>query len=200
MATLRDRDGVAAMALELLILTAARTEAVRGACWSEIDLNKRLWTVPAARMKMKKEFTIPLQPRAVELLVELGKAKTGELVFPGAKAGEGLSDAAMLAVVKRMNAKRMAETGEQWVDATSGKPVLPHGFRSTFRDWAGEQTTFAREVIEAGMAHQLKDKAEAAYARGTMPERRRKLMDAWAQYCDRVIVPTDNVVQMRANA
>ena len=177
-ALLKVQKGVAAVALEFLILTATRTGEVIGATWDEIDLNKRLWTIPKERMKADKEHLIPLSPRAVEIIKDLAKAKLGGYVFPGGKLDQPLSNAAMLALLKRMGR----------ADITS------HGFRSTFRDWAGEQTSFAREVIEAAMSHQLKDKAEAAYARGTMPERRRKLMEAWAQYCGTLKTNADNVI------
>lgn len=160
---LRAREGMAARALEFAILTAARSGEVRGALWSEIDLDAALWIVPADRMKAKREHRVPLSPQAVELLMAL--PRTAELVFP-APSGKAMSDMTMSAVLKRMK-----------VDATV------HGFRSSFRDWAGEATEHAREVIEHALAHQLKDKAEAAYARGTLLDKRRALMTDWGAYC-----------------
>ncbi len=166
-ADLRGQSGTAALALEFTILTAARTSEVIAARWDEVDLEKKLWTVPAERMKAGKEHIIPLSRRAVKMLKELQEIKTCPYVFPGGKADAPLSNMAMSATLKRM--KRL--------------DITVHGFRSTFRDWAGEQTTFPRELIEHALAHQLKDKAEAAYARSTMPEKRRKLMEAWAEFC-----------------
>ncbi len=166
-ASLRTSSGLAALALEFTILTAARTGEVIAACWDEVDLQKGIWVVPAERMKARKEHTVPLSRRALEILKGLSKAKASPFVFPGLKKGEALSNMAMIALLKRMNRT----------------DITVHGFRSTFRDWAGEQTNFPREVIEHALAHQLKDKAEAAYHRSTMPEKRRKMMEAWAIYC-----------------
>lgn len=167
MTDLRALPGVSPLALEFTILTAARTNEVVGATWEEIDFAKRLWTVPGERMKAGKEHIVPLSKRAIKVLKQLEEDKEGAFVFPGWEAGTSLSNAAMSAVLKRMKV-----TG-----------ITVHGFRSTFRDWAGEQTTFPRELIEHALAHQLKDKAEAAYSRSTMPEKRRKLMDAWDAFC-----------------
>ena len=167
MARLRALPGVSPLALEFTILTAARTNEVIGATWDEIDFAKRLWTVPGERMKAGKEHIVPLSKRATKILSLLEEEKKSEFVFSGWKAGTSLSNAAMSTVLKRMKIT----------------DITVHGFRSTFRDWAGEQTTFPRELIEHALAHQLKDKAEAAYSRSTMPEKRRKLMDAWEAFC-----------------
>lgn len=167
MTALHGQTGIAALALEFTILTAARTGEVIAARWDELDQKKLIWTVPAERMKAGKEHTIPLSARAAEIVKGLWKTREGEFVFPGGKADAPLSNMAMSANLKRMNRT----------------DVTVHGFRSTFRDWAGEQTNFPREIIEHALAHQLKDKAEAAYSRSTMPEKRRKLMEAWAKYC-----------------
>lgn len=168
---LRAQAGVAPRALEFAILTAARSGEVIGATWQEFDLGKGTWTIPAERMKVKKEHRIPLSARALEIVKELLPLKTEDAspVFQG-KGGKAFSNMAMLAVLKRM--KR--------ADLTA------HGFRSTFRDWAGETTAYPREVIEHALAHQLKDKAEAAYARGTLFDKRRRLMGEWATYCSQV--------------
>lgn len=167
MQALRARAGIAARALEFAILTAARSGEVRGACWGEIDLECALWTVPAARMKAGKEHVIPLSPQAVALLKALPANPDNPLVFPAPRGGV-LSDMTLGAVLKRM----------ERADLTA------HGFRSTFRDWAGETTAYPREVIEHALAHQLKDKAEAAYARGSLLVKRSRLMADWAAYCD----------------
>jgi len=163
---LQGEAGVSPKALEFTILTAARTGEVIGATWPEIDLEKAVWTIPAERMKAKKEHRIPLSARAVDILRDMTAMRESEFVFPGWKAKTGLSNMAMLTLLKRMG--RIGLT--------------VHGFRSTFRDWAGETTNHPREVIEHAMAHQLKDKAEAAYARGTLFQKRRALMDEWDAY------------------
>lgn len=178
-ADLRGRDGTAARALEFTILTAARSGEVRNADWSEIDLERALWTVPADRMKAGKEHAIPLSDAALAVLTATPEGEREGLVFPGTKAGKPLSDMTLAAVLKRM--KRT--------------DLTVHGFRSTFRDWAGETTGHPREVIEHALAHQLKDKAEAAYQRGTLMTKRRRLMDDWAGYLVRQ--SSDNVVMMR---
>ena len=171
MANLRKRSGIAALALEFCILTAARSGEVRGAAWGEVDLNKAEWIIPANRMKAGKEHMVPLSSRAVAILRQLPAGADDEIIFKAPRGGM-LSDMTLGAVLKRM-----------------GVPVTVHGFRSTFRDWAGEVSNFPREVSEHALAHQLKDKAEAAYARGTLFDKRRRLMDAWASYCDQAIAP-----------
>jgi integrase len=164
---LRGRGGNAAVALEFLILTAARTGEARGATWDEVDMKASLWTVPAARMKAGVEHRVPLCARAVEILTELAAVKTGRHVFAGQKApvgddNEPLSSMAMSMLLRRMK-----------VDVTT------HGFRSTFRDWAGEVSPFPRELAEAALAHTVGDDTERAYRRGDALEKRRKLMEAW---------------------
>lgn len=163
---LHKRDGISARALEFSILTAARSGEVRGAEWSEIDLKNKTWTIPASRMKASKEHRVPLSDAAVALLKALPRFKDNNLVFPAPRGGQ-LSDMSLLAVLKRMNHSGLTQ----------------HGFRSTFRDWAGETTDHQREVIEHALAHQLADKAEAAYQRGTLWPKRVSLMDDWAVYC-----------------
>lgn len=170
---LRCRTGAAALALEFAILTAARSGEVRGATWSEIDLKAKLWTVPAERMKAGRVHRVPLCDRAVAILENLqvlSDGGGGSLVFPGPKAEVGLSDAAFSALLKRMGKKPGALT--------------PHGFRSSFRDWAGEVSNFPRDVAEMALAHAIGDMTEQAYRRGDALEKRRKLMDAWARYCE----------------
>jgi integrase len=168
MAELQMRDGVAAKALALTILTAARSGEVRGMCWAEVDVEDAVWTVPSTRIKAGKEHRVPLSAAARALLGEPGEP--GELVFASPnKIGAPLSDMTLTAVLKRM-----------------GRADLTvHGFRSTFRDWAGETTNHPREVIEAALAHRLKDKAEASYARGDLFRKRRTLMQDWSNFATR---------------
>jgi integrase len=164
MAELQKRQRISARALEFTILTAARTSEVIGAKWAEVA--DGLWTVPGERMKGGKEHAIPLSKRAVEILENL--PRESDYVFPGARHGARIGSTAMLELLRGMK----------------GDGLTVHGFRSTFRDWAGDQTNFAREVIEAALAHRLKDKAEAAYRRSDALEKRRRLMEAWARYCN----------------
>jgi integrase len=166
MIDLRKQPGTGARALEFAILTAARSGEVRGATLNEVDLDIGIWTIPAARMKAGKEHQIPLSEDAKKLIRNIPRDAETKLLFPNPR-GKELSDMTLTAVLRRMDI-----------------PVTAHGFRSTFRDWAGETTAYPREVIEHALAHQLKDKAEAAYARGTLFEKRRCLMVDWANYCN----------------
>jgi integrase len=181
MADLRAKSGVAAQALELAILCAARTSEVIGAKWSEIDLEAGLWTVPAGRMKAGREHCVPLSARAVEILA--GLPRDGAFVFPGGRAGRPLGTNALLEVVH---------------DARGDGTV--HGFRSSFRDWAGNETNFPRELAEHALAHVIGDKAEQAYRRSDALARRRKLMDAWAKFCGRPAASQNNVTPIRERA
>jgi integrase len=149
-ADLREREAMAALALEFLILTAARSAEVYGARWPEIDFAKALWTIPAVRMKAAREHRVPLSGRALAILERLFEAKTDEFVFAGQRAGKPLSGMAMEMILRRMKVEG----------------VTVHGFRSAFRDWAGKETQFARELAEAALAHVIGDKAEQAYRRG----------------------------------
>jgi integrase len=167
---LRGRKGSSASAMEFMILTAARTGEVRGARWQEIDLTIKVWTIPADRMKAGKEHRVPLCDRALQILNSMKSNRNpDEFVFPGWKAGTGLSDGAMLALLRKM------EVG----------PYTPHGFRSTFRDWAAEEAhQFSNETVELALAHTIRNKAEAAYRRGDQLERRRELMAAWSEHIE----------------
>jgi integrase len=167
MAALRQQDTVAARALEFLILTAARTGEVIGAYWSEIDLDNAVWTVPAERMKGHREHRVPLSKRAVDLLRALPRERNNPHVFIGRSAGAGLSRMAMTWVMGRMR--------------QHGATTI-HGFRSSFRDWAGETTAFAHDICEAALAHVRGDHSVRAYARGDLFDKRRKLMQAWSEY------------------
>jgi integrase len=181
MAKLRARDGAAAAALEFLILTVARTSEVLGARPSEIDAAARMWTVPADRMKAGREHRVPLCRGALAVLDRM-KGDSGAFIFPGAKPGRALSNMAMLKVLERL-----------------GYPELTaHGFRATFKTWASERSNFPREIVEAALAHIAGDKVEAAYQRGDLFEKRRRLMDAWADYCSQA--PSSGVAPLRKRA
>ncbi|MGP5307142.1 tyrosine-type recombinase/integrase [Vreelandella alkaliphila] len=162
---LRQRNGTAARALEFTTLTAARSGEVRGATWDEIDLDAGVWTIPGERMKAGREHRVPLSPAAIELLEALPRYEGINFVFPAPRLGQ-LSDSGMSAVLKRM-----------------GVDVTVHGFRSTFRDWTAERTSTPHHVAEMALAHTIKNSAEAAYRRGDMLEKRRRLMEQWADYC-----------------
>lgn len=190
MAKLRKDDRLQARALEFLILTAARpgmvasTAESKGARWDEIGLEKKIWTLSAERMKAKKGLVIPLCTPAIHLLKSLPRVSGTDYVFPGRSLKTSISSASMLNLAKSLSASMQLET-------------TAHGFRSSFKDWAGETTAHPREVIEMALAHQLKDKAEAAYARGNLLAKRRKLMKDWARHCDEIPAQSDNVVQIR---
>lgn len=184
---LRERPALAALALEWTILNAARSGETLGATWSEIDRANKVWTVPAPRMKSGREHRVPLTARALEILDQAALIRTDEspssFVFPGQRRGRPLSGLAMEMLLRRMKAKE----------------ATVHGFRSSFRDWAGEATAFPREVAEAALAHQVGDETERAYRRGDALEKRRKLMDAWGAYCASA-QSSDNVVSLRTGA
>lgn len=163
---LRNRPGIAARALEVLILTATRSGEVRGARWAEIDLDAGHWTIPAGRMKAGREHRIPLSERVVAVLKGLPRVDGAERVFPAPRGGE-LSDMSLTAVTRRM-----------------GIAAVPHGFRSTFRDWAAERTHYPGEMAEMALAHAIADKVEAAYRRGDLFEKRRRMMEDWARFCE----------------
>nr|WP_299380159.1 site-specific integrase [uncultured Halomonas sp.] len=180
MADLRRRDGLAARALEFAILTAARSGEIRGATWQEIDLAAKIWIVPAGRMKSAKEHRVPLSGRAIELLESLPRMQDNPLVFPAPRGGQ-MSDATLAAVIKRINEAQ--PEGQAYVDPRQGdRPITAHGFRSTFRDWAGECTAYPGEAIEQALAHTIRNAAEAAYRRGDMLDKRRRLMADWSDY------------------
>lgn len=164
MRDLNHKEGLAARALEFVVLTAARSGEVRGATWSEIDLDAAVWVVPGDRMKAGREHRVPLCAQAVELLKKMPRFVENEHVFPSPR-GKVLSDMALLAVMRRME-----------VDA------VPHGFRSTFRDWVGERTDYPRELAEQALAHTLESKVEAAYRRGDALEKRRAMMQKWSDF------------------
>ncbi|MBR0704566.1 tyrosine-type recombinase/integrase [Bradyrhizobium diazoefficiens] len=184
MQRLRGMEGIAPKALEFAILTAARSGEVFGLVWPELSLDDRVWVVPAPRMKGGREHRVPLTSRAVQILQQMKRLQTegSLLVFPGGKKGKRLSETSLEAVLERMD-----------VDAT------PHGFRSSFRDWAGDATAFPREVAEAALAHIVGDKAERAYRRGDALDKRRKLMDEWQTFCEAKPSNKLNKAQERPN-
>lgn len=187
MLRLRAAEGLGARALEFTILTAARSGEVRGAQWSEIDLAAKVWTVPAGRMKAGKEHRVPLSEAALALLNSLDVVAGSDLVFPAARGGQ-LSDMTLSAVLRRMSV-----------------PAVPHGFRSTFRDWVSERTNYPNEAAEMALAHAVGDKVEAAYRRGDMLERRVAMMADWAAFCAKPerggnVVPLEAAARRSATA
>lgn len=180
-AALKTRDGMGARALEFLTLTAARSQEVRGATWDEIDLDKALWVVPAARMKMAREHRVALTDEALELLKALPKLKDNPLVFPAARGGQ-LSDMTVSAVMRRMSETDLAADGTGFLDRVSKRPAVPHGLRSTFRDWVAERTNFPGEMAEVALAHKISNTVEASYRRGDQIEKRRRMMGDWGVF------------------
>lgn len=178
---LRTREGLAAKALEFLTLTAARSSEVRFATWDEIHTDQSIWIVPAERMKMRREHRVPLSKAAVDLLNALPRMQGTNLIFPGLK-NAAMSDATLLAVMKRMHALSVKEDGKGWIDPVQGVPAVPHGLRSTFRDWVAEKTIFASDMAEVALAHRVGSAVERAYRRGDMVEKRREMMEAWAAF------------------
>lgn len=164
MGQLRARDAMAALALEFVILTATRTSEVLGATWGEVDLDKAIWTIPATRMKAGREHRVPLPPRTIEIL-EAAKPLCKDWLFPSDRSGK-LSGMAMSMLLRRMK-----------------QDCTVHGFRSTFRDWSAECTGYAHEVCEMALAHSISSQSEAAYRRGDLFDKRRRLMSDWANYC-----------------
>ena len=167
-AKLREREAIAGLALEFAILTAARSGEILGARWFEIDLDAKVWTIPAERMKAAREHRVPLSEPALAILRKVNEAKVSDYVFLGQRPGKPLSVMALEMVLRRMGIEE----------------ATVHGFRSAFRDWAGNETHFPREVAEHALAHVIGDKAEQAYRRSDALARRRELMDAWARHCE----------------
>jgi integrase len=170
-ADLQTRDGMGARALEFLALTASRSGEVRGATWDEIDLDKGVWTVPAERMKMSREHRVPLTSEALALLKTLPRFAGSDFVFPAAKGGQ-ISDMTISAVMRRQG----------FTDSRTGRTAVPHGLRSTFRDWAAERTEYPRDMAEIALAHQVGGEVERAYRRGDQMEKRRAMMAAWGRF------------------
>jgi integrase len=173
MRDLRRLSSVSAKALEFLILTAGRTCEVLGAQWEEIDLKSRIWAIPARRMKSRRDHRVPLSEAAVKLLETLPRTQGGTYVFAGARPGRPLSNMALLQVMRRLGYGVGGPKGD----------AVPHGFRSSFRDWAGEVSSAPNDVCEMALAHVIANKAEAAYRRGDLFEKRRVLMQEWSVWC-----------------
>ena len=178
MSELRARSGTAARALEFLILCASRSGEVLGARWSEIDIDQKAWTVPAARMKANKDHTIPLTPAALKILA--AQSHDSEFVFAAPRSGGALERHALADLMKAM-----------------GRRETVHGFRSSFSDWAADNTAFPQEVREQALADAIPNKVEAAYRRGALLEKRRRLMAEWATYCDAIATPVGDVIPLR---
>jgi integrase len=192
----RAQESVSARALEFTILTAARTNEIIGALRSDIDDGAAVWTVPADNMKAEREHRMPLTRRALEIL--RGLPKDGAYLFPGERADGHLSNMAMLKAIERINEKRVAKGEPCFVDPKQDNAkVTVHGFRSTFRDWAAERTNFPGEVAEAALAHVVGDKVEAAYRRGDLFDKRRRLMNAWSEFANK---PTSGAVVVQPRA
>jgi len=170
MEDLKAKDGIAANMLALTILTAARTNEVIGARWDEFNFSDRVWIIPAARMKANREHRVPLSSAALDIVKAAKEHSISNFVFPSTRAGKHLSNMAMLVLLKRMGRN----------------DVTVHGFRSSFRDWSAEQTSYAREIAESALAHVISDATERAYLRSDLFDKRRRLMDDWAKYCNTV--------------
>jgi integrase len=186
MATLRQQQGTAAVALEFLILTACRTGEAIGATWKEIDLGAKTWTIPAERIKAGKEHKVPLTAPTVAILKRMAEVRQGDApyVFPSRSAVRPLGHSAIRALLERMNRT----------------DLTVHGFRSTFRQWCAERTGYPRELAEMALAHSVGTEVERAYQRSDLIEKRRQLLDAWAKYCGTVTKATGNVVSIGAGA
>ncbi len=175
------RQGIGARALEFAALTASRSQEVRGALWDEIDIGSAMWIVPAGRMKMDREHRVPLTDAALQLLEALPKFQGNPLVFPAPRGGQ-MTDMTMSAAMKRVHAADIAAGGSGFVDRVSGRTAVPHGLRSTFRDWVAERTEFPGDMAEIALAHKISNAVEASYRRGDMVEKRRAMMAAWADF------------------
>lgn len=198
LADLRSQAGMGARALEFAILTGARSGEVRGAKWEEIDLERKVWTVPAERMKAEKPHVVPLSSRAIKLLRSLPRMAGKPFVFPAPRADQ-LSDMAVLATVKRMHKAQVDQGKPGYIDPHAGnRTVVPHGFRSSFKDWCRAQAVFPDEVSELALAHVNSDSTRAAYARDQLLPQREKLMQAWSQYCESKPGSGDVVVMEKA--
>ncbi len=182
MSDLRACEGIATAALEFQILTASRPGNVLHLKWSEIERVPAIWLIAGDHMKNEQDHKVPLSRAALDVLDRMEKLRSGDYVFFGAKSGRPLSDAAQSALIDRMNTHNLSGGKEKWIDPKSGRVIVPHGFRSTFRTWGSEKTSFAREVLEKALAHTVGDETERAYDRGDLFDKRRKLMDAWARF------------------
>jgi integrase len=195
MATLRERNSTGARFLEFIILTNVRVGTASAATWDQFDLDAGVWSIPVANLKDKRHrkeaFRVPLSPRAVEIVREMQAAKISRFVFPGRATRSPMSSIAAISVIERINGDKPT-----WIDPASGRPVVPHGFRATFKTWAEETAHFPHSVVEQAMGHHVGTAVERAYSRTDLLEQRRRLMDAWAAHCE----PTssENVLPFKA--
>lgn len=187
MAKLRKRESMASSALEYIILTNARQTEALWATWDEINLKAKVWKVPAARMKAGEEHEVPLSARAIEILEDLPRIKGCDFLFPGHVDGKPLTEASTLKLLRKLAPLPEGE-----------RPYTVHGFRSTFRDWAGDNTAFDHETIERAMAHKITSETERAYRRGTALEKRRRLMEAWAGFLQKPPAKDEKIVSIRS--
>lgn len=194
-------EGIGAAALRFAILTAARSGEVRGATWAEVDLQAKVWTVPASRMKAGREHRVPLSDAAIELLTGLPRMADTDLVFPSSRSGE-LSDATLGAVIRRAHDAAVKAGGAGWIDRRQGDRIATaHGIaRSTFRTWAAEATGYPREIAEAALGHVVGDAVERAYQRGDAIDRRRRLMAEWAHFLSMPSATAASVTPIRGAA
>ena len=177
------KDSIDAIALQVTILTAVRTSECLNAKWREINIDEGIWIIPGSRTKRGKEHRVPLCKPVLELLKRVLPLSRGydSPVFPSTRTGNFMSQMSMLMLLRRMNT--VQDNGKaKWLDRETDKPISVHGFRSTFRDWCGEATSYQTILAEAALAHVIGDKTETSYARGDMFQKRRKLMDDWSNY------------------
>lgn len=174
-------EGMGARALLFVALTASRSGEVRGATWNEIDFNRRLWTIPADRMKAVREHRVPLSDTAFKVLTDTPRFHGSDLLFTAARGGM-LSDMTISKAMKRVHELQLKRGGQGFIDSRSGRPAVPHGLRSSFRDWAAEHTDYPAEMAELALAHQVGNEVERAYRRTDMLERRRQMMEDWARF------------------
>ena len=188
MAELSSNDSVSVLALRFIILTATRTSEVLQAQWQEIDMDAAIWTIPATRMKSRREHRVPLSDTATAILEALPRIDDNPYLFPGARQGRPLSSMALLQLMRGMGYGVNGNRGD----------YVPHGFRSSFRDWSGEVSSFPRDVAEMALAHTIENKVEAAYRRGDLFAKRRMMMQQWADYLDKLKAGAD-VVPLRGH-
>ena len=198
MVDLRSRKGVTPRALEWGILTAARSQEIRGARRNEINVHLRRWTIPADRMKMEKDHVVPLSDAAIALYESLPPGQNSDLLFPAPEGGE-LCDEAFGALIDDMHEAQVKRAGIGYLDPVQNRISTQHGFRSTFQDWAAEVALFPREVIEHALAHKLKDEAEAAYQRGDLLLKRAVVMERWAQFCNEASPELPDIAKLLEN-
>lgn len=180
-AALKTRKGLAARAMEFLTLTAARSNEIRLATWDEIHFDENLWIIPATRMKMRREHRVPLTPAMTALLTSLPRMAGTDLIFPSTQSGP-MSDMTLSAVMKRMHTEETGAGRNGWVDPVLKRPAVPHGIRSTFRDWVAERTEYPGDLAEIALAHKVGNAVELAYRRGDMVEKRRQMMIDWGAF------------------